>query len=236
VKISPFSRCRLPKSSGAPPDRRWLERECVRSAGYPQFRCSGNGGGSGGHKGVGSRKDIASFFRNADLIQETDRNGRVGNFSYDNLHRRTAEEWMNGVNVIRTISYSYDAASQLTSAADPDSSYAYAYDDLGRVTSVDNNGTPGVSRVVLASVYDAMNNRTQLAATIAGTADFLNAYEYDALNRLTQLVQQGQSGGNSVSTKGAELAYNALGQLTSIFRSNFFGVGPRPDIATSTFS
>jgi YD repeat-containing protein len=38
------------------------------------------------------------------LIQETDRNRRVRNFSYDNLHRRTAEEWMDGVNMIRTIS------------------------------------------------------------------------------------------------------------------------------------
>ena len=31
-----------------------------------------------------------------------------------------------------------------------------------------------------------MNNRTQLTATVAGVADFLNAYTYDALRQLTQ--------------------------------------------------
>ncbi len=143
---------------------------------------------------------------------------------------------MDGTNVIRTISYSYDAANEVASSADPDSSYAYAYDNLGRVTSIDNTGTPGVPDVVLASQYDAMNNRTQLAATIAGTADFLNTYQYDADQRLTQLVQQGQTGGNAVAVKGANLSYNALGQLTQIFRTDFFGTGPQPDIATSAFS
>ena len=177
-----------------------------------------------------------SYDASGDLTSETDRDGRVRNFSYDNLHRRTAEKWMSGVNVVRTISYSYDAANQVTSAADPDSSYAYAYDNLGRVTSVDNNGTPGASRVVLSNQYDSMNDRTQLSATIAGTADFLNTYQYDADQRLTQLVQQGQTGGNTVATKGANLFYNALGQLTQIFRTNFFGMGPQPDIATSALS
>jgi len=177
-----------------------------------------------------------SYDASGDLLSETDRNGRVRDFTYDNLHRRTSEQWMSGGTAIYTISYSYDAANQVTSASDPDSSYAYQYDDLGRVTSVDNNGTPGVPDVVLASQYDAINDRTQLAATIAGTADFVNTYQYDADQRLTQLVQQGQTGGNPVATKGANLSYNALGQLTSIFRTNFFGIGPQPDIATSTFS
>jgi YD repeat-containing protein len=132
---------------------------------------------------------------------------------------------MSGLTVICTISYSYDPANQVTSAADPDSSYAYAYDDLGRVTSVDNNGTPGVSNVVLSNQYDALNDRTQLSATIAGTADFLNAYAYDADQRLTQLVQQAQSGGNTVATKGANLSYNPeeLALLTAqLFLTTFW--------------
>jgi len=177
-----------------------------------------------------------SYDASGDLISETDRDGRVRDFTFDNLHRQTSEQWMSGGTAIYTISYSYDAANQVTSAADPDSSYAYQYDNLGRVTSVDNAGTPSVPDVVLASQYDSMSNRTQLSATIAGTADFLNTYQYDADQRLTQLVQQGQTGGNAVATKGANLSYNALGQLTTIFRTNFFGVGPQPDIATSTFS
>ena len=143
---------------------------------------------------------------------------------------------MSGSTVIRTISYSYNADGQLTSAASPDSAYAYTYDGEGRTTSVDNNGTPTVPDVVLSSQYDSNGNRTQLSASIAGTADFLNTYAYNALNELTQLVQQGQTGGNAVATKGANITYNALGQLATIARTNFFGTGPAPDIATSTFS
>jgi len=107
---------------------------------------------------------------------------------------------------------------------------------VGRVTSVDNNGTPNVPNVVPTSQYDNNSNRTSLSATIAGTADFQNVYTYDALDRLTQLYQQGQTGGNAVATKGANITYNLLGQLATIARTNFFGVGPAPDIATSTFS
>ena len=91
-------------------------------------------------------------------------------------------------------------------------------------------------RVVLSDLCDANSNRTQLAATIAGVADFQNVYTYDALNRLTQLYQQGQTGGNAVAVMGANLTYNLLGQLVTVARTNFFGVGPAPDIATGTFS
>ncbi|MCO6456362.1 MAG: cadherin-like domain-containing protein, partial [Pirellulaceae bacterium] len=40
---------------------------------------------------------------------------------------------------VRDISYTYDAASQLTEASDADSTYAYTYDYLGRVLTVDND-------------------------------------------------------------------------------------------------
>ncbi len=59
----------------------------------------------------------------------------------------TAEQWMSGATLVRTIGYSYNADSQLTSGSDPDSAYADAFDGEGRVTSVDNNGTPNVPRV-----------------------------------------------------------------------------------------
>ena len=44
---------------------------------------------------------------------------------------------------IYTASYAYNAASDLTSASDNSSAYAYAYNADDLVTSVDNNGTPG---------------------------------------------------------------------------------------------
>ncbi|HUY90664.1 MAG TPA: Ig-like domain-containing protein, partial [Pirellulales bacterium] len=107
-----------------------------------------------------------SYDLDNNLIQETDRDGRVRDFSYDHLNRQTAEQWMSGTTVLETFSYSYNADSQLTSAANPNSAYAYTYDGEGRTASVDNNGTPNVPDVVLSDQYDANGNRTQLSATI----------------------------------------------------------------------
>jgi hypothetical protein len=50
------------------------------------------------------------------------------------------------------------------------------------------------------------------------------------------LQQQGQSGGNAVSSKEVDLAYNALGQFTTIADFNYLNGGPRMDIATGAYS
>jgi hypothetical protein len=64
--------------------------------------------------------------------------------------------------------------------------------------------------------FDHLNRETSLTATVAGTADFLNSYSYDSLNRLTQVTQAQQTGGNSVTAKRVNFAFNADGQYTSI--------------------
>ena len=63
-----------------------------------------------------------------------------------------------------------------------------------------------------------MSNRTQLAATIGTTADFVNDYSYDAVGQMTQITQQGQSGGNAVAQKLVDFDYNPAGQLSQIRR------------------
>ncbi len=72
--------------------------------------------------------------------------------------------------------------------------------------------------MILTSVYDAASNRTRLSASVGGTADFENDYTFDALNRMTRVEQIGQGGGNTVASKGANFAYNALSQFTSVER------------------
>jgi len=171
-----------------------------------------------------------------DVIQETDRNGLVRDFTYDNLMRETAELWMSGNTVVRTIAFAYTADNAVTSASDPSSSYAFTYDNLMRVTSVDNSGTPNIPHVVLASEYDAMNNRTQLTATVAGVADFLNSYTYDALRQLTQETQMGQTGGNGVAPKGIGYSYNLDSQFTQVLRFDPTTASPHPDIALGSYS
>jgi YD repeat-containing protein len=80
------------------------------------------------------------------VTSATDRRGYVREFDYDGLGRRVEERWMDGVTAVHTFVYEFDAASQMTAASDDDSAYAYIYDGLGRITSVDNDGTAGGRR------------------------------------------------------------------------------------------
>ncbi|WP_419193218.1 RHS repeat domain-containing protein [Kolteria novifilia] len=118
-----------------------------------------------------------------------------------------------------TANWTYDAAHQIQTATDRTSptdilsSYDYDYDKLGRVTTIDNDGTPGPN-VILNQEYDPNGNRTQLSATIDGAADFTNSYAYDELNRMTSVTQSGPN----VAEKRVDFAYDGIGQFTQIDR------------------
>ena len=95
-------------------------------------------------------------------------------------------------------------------------------------------GTAGVPDVVLSSTYDATGNRASLSATIDGTADFVNNYQYDYMNQELQ-VTQGSNGHDAVDDKLINFTYNADGQLKSIDRFHDL-TGLNPDrVATSTY-
>jgi RHS repeat-associated protein len=154
---------------------------------------------------------LYQYDANDNLTQETDRNGHVRQFAYDPLNRLTSETWVGGN---YTQSRSYDAAGRLTSISDPSSSFQYGYDAVGRVTSIDNAGTPGTPHVVQTQGYDAVGNRTSVAATVNGVADYTNNYQFDALNRETQVMQSG----TGVSNKRVDTTYTPTDQFATIKR------------------
>jgi RHS repeat-associated protein len=164
--------------------------------------------------------DTRSFAYDAvgNLVKKTDRLGRVTEYVYDNLYRQTSEVWKDGMSTVRTLSFTYDLAGQLLSASDPSADYDYEFDGLRRVTEMTSDLAGLADNVVFTNVYDVVGNRTSLAAAIDGTDDFLNTYAYDNLYRLTRVTQAEQSGGNAVSDKRVDFAYNALGQWSSITR------------------
>jgi YD repeat-containing protein len=82
--------------------------------------------------------------------------------------------------------------------------------------------------------YDAAGNRTQLAAAIGGTADFVTDYTYDALHRMTRIEQHGASGGNAVAEKRVDLAYDAASQWQSITR--YADLAATKLVATSNYA
>lgn len=169
------------------------------------------------------------------VVEYTDRNGRVTVYEYDDLQRRTAEKWMDGATVVRTLSYTYDAASQLTSASDPEATYNFYYDNLGRNTSITHDLADLGFDVIVSEEYDALGRRTSLAAEFDGTDDLINTYVYDYLNRMTQVTQGSQSGGNVIAEKRVDFAYDAedKGQFTSITR--YADLAGTELVATSTY-
>jgi RHS repeat-associated protein len=152
------------------------------------------------------------------LTKRTDRNGRVIQYTFDNLGRQTAELWKDGQTTIRTISFEYDAASQLTSVSDADADYTYIYDDLGRTTAIVVTIAGLTPSVGIEQAFDAAGNRTQAAFAFGTTDDMVNDYTFDHIGRMTRIEQSGQQGGNAVAEKRIDLAYDAASRWDTITR------------------
>jgi RHS repeat-associated protein len=148
-------------------------------------------------------------------VEMIDRNNRKTTYGYDSLNRRTGENWISasGVN-LRSIGYTYDAASRLTTESDPVSRYSFGYDVLDRVISVDNTGTTGVPAVVFAYAYDGAGNVISVADRINGTNTSQTDYTIDQLNRVTKITQSG----TGVQNKRVDMTYNKLNQITGLTR------------------
>src|SRR5262249_46021784 len=113
--------------------------------------------------------------------------GRLRSMAYDADGRETGETWYNAdSSLAQRVTYSYDADSNRTSAANAAGAYSYAFDPLDRVTGV----TEPFS-LTLTYAYDAVGNRTLTQDSKGGVA----TYGYDAANRLTQ--QQLTQGGTA---------------------------------------
>jgi len=159
-----------------------------------------------------------------DLVRYTDRNGRVRQFEYDSDHHVTSETWYTDTadagahqNAQNTIQCEYDSAGRIVSESDDFSSVIYVYNEAGQILSTTQSSVDGPT-VTLHYQYDTCGRRTQMAATIDGTADFVDDYGYDELGRVVSVTEHGVAGGNAVAEKRIELAYNEDGQLASIDR------------------
>ena len=131
----------------------------------------------------------------------------------------------------RTITSVYNAADELSSISDPSATMSYTRDNLGRATAIANTINGLTPTVTLNQAFDAASNRTELKATSGSANDFKNTYQYDALQRLTDIVQASQSGGNAVTSKHVTLAYNALSQRTNLTR--YQSTGTTNGVATT---
>ena len=131
----------------------------------------------------------------------TDASG-VTTYSYDVHDRLKTQQAPQG-----TLAYTYDGAGNVLTVRSSNSnglSADYAYDALGRLSTVTDNRTSGVTNYT----YDANGN---LATTLLPNG-VQSSYTYDTLNRLTQL--NASNSGVTVANFGYVLAAN--GQRLSV--------------------
>jgi RHS repeat-associated protein len=171
---------------------------------------------------------------NGNRTQVTDANGHATQYTYDALDRlHTVVDAMNGTTTydydavgnrmsvmdanLNTTTYGYDAVNRLNISSDPlSNTTSYTYDFAGNPSSqtkpdstvihygfdADNRpsgiSAPGLS---IGFGYDPMGNRSTLTDATGSTS-----YQYDALNRPTQIIQPGN--------KAVGYNYDAVGNRT----------------------
>ncbi|MCE9554482.1 MAG: hypothetical protein K8T91_14045 [Planctomycetes bacterium] len=168
------------------------------------------------------------------MLAKTDRQGRTMAYQYDNLDRQVADTWLDETGTPTNTVYSiYDIQGRLTDMEDNFSAYSYTYDDLDRVKTISNAGTPGVTEVVLHAEYDDQNRRIELRAEIDGDDDFINTYSYNGRGQLTQILQDDQAV-NAVAYKRVEFDYDVADQLDQVRR--YASSGNTHLVATTSYS
>jgi RHS repeat-associated protein len=132
-----------------------------------------------------------SYDKAGNLVSLKDRKGNTFTYSYDVLDRLVTKTYPDNSRE----NYAYDASSNLVSATYNNSTVSFTYDDLLRITRIEQDGKPVLYE------YDEVGNRTKL--THPG-GRYLT-YEYNALNFLERIKDN--SGQVMVS-----YAYDRLGR------------------------
>ena len=100
---------------------------------------------------------------------------------YDALNRLTQKTYPDSTNV----EYVYDLVGKVLSMNDPTGTYAFAYDNMGRLIGTTTSYSFLSARSLTTSyTYDKASNRTGFTDPESGAT----AYVYDTLNRLSTLT------------------------------------------------
>jgi len=145
---------------------------------------------------------------NNNLTSKTDRKGQTMTFVYDALDRLTQRTYPDTTHV----DYVYDLVGKIQQVSDPTGTYAFAYDNMGRLIGTTTSYSFLTSRTFTTSyAYDAASNRTGFTDPESGST----SYSYDTLNRLTTLAPPSAYGTGSFG-----FSYDALSRRTQMTRPN----------------
>lgn len=165
------------------------------------------------------------------LKKQVERSGRTKQFAYNDLGQLATETWLEEDNSqSNIIHYSYDALGFLAEANDNFSSVVFTRDKLNRTEQIRTAGPNGVPTSLLNYTFDAVGNILTQTDTINSVVGATTTSAFDSLNRVTQLVQTGAG----IAAKRVNIAYNALGQTTSLAR--FADSDGQLPVAVSSFA
>ncbi|MEJ7594163.1 MAG: RHS repeat-associated core domain-containing protein, partial [Planctomycetaceae bacterium] len=173
------------------------------------------------------------------LAQTTDKNGRVRQFDYDALNRRISEFWLHASSIVESFTYTYDATSNLASAADSGSSYTMTWDALDRMTQIAGGstvipaltltyGVDAVGNIIsrtdqtgvsVASTFDARNQLSSRTWSGGGIADARIDYTYDARGGRSLVERFSDvTGTNRIGSTSYQ--FDEVGNLTNLSHLN----------------
>jgi RHS repeat-associated protein len=164
------------------------------------------------------------------LIYQTNGNGVVLTNQYDSMNRLTNEVSSGGFGVI----FAYSATGQRTNMVDGSGTNEYLYDGRDRLTNKMVLWSNGPS-VTLSYTYDSNGNVSAIWSSTSSGVDLV--YNYDALNRLTNVEANGSAiaissfdtVGNLSTTRYGTVAtntyqYDRINRLTNLVCTTVNGV------------
>lgn len=150
------------------------------------------------HSLPGTQSETFGYDALGNLRYQTNFNGVVITNQYDVMNRLTNRASSGGL----LAAFTYTTNGLRQTMTDPSGLTTYVYDNRDRLRT---NATP---QGTLSYGYDANGNVTNIATSTGGT---LVTYQYDALNRLTNVVD-----GRLVGTENTAYGFDAVGNLQKI--------------------
>lgn len=154
-------------------------------------------------------------------IEIIDRNNRRREFSYDHAGRAIEERGYDIDNgpLIETLRFTYDVLGNMLTAENGTSKFAYTYDNLTRLTSIDNqDDNPDTPHVILNYAYDPQGNVLRTNDNSGVTVEST----FDSRNRLAirkwydGIVAVGEQ--PDVSDSRVDFSYTAAGHQAKTVR------------------
>ena len=162
---------------------------------------------------------------NGNLLKTVDRNGYTLTYNYDGLNQLTQKSSSKSSD--DTYTYTYNMKGNRTSMTGGGINTTSTYDSLGRL--VKESLTDGI---VKEYNYDINGNRKSFKFTKNGTVQYTLTYDYDKMNQLTKVYENGAVKAeytynpdgtlkkSSYGSQTADYSYNLASLLTEVNNAN----------------